>query len=90
MNDQDFRKLLEQLHHEIEQTKTVDAHGRELLRDLNSDIRELLERTEKSPIQSRPVTVQRLEDSISHLEATHPNLTTLLSKLLATLSNSGI
>jgi hypothetical protein len=90
MNDPDLRKLLEQLHHEIEQTKTVDARGRELLSDLGTDIRELLERSENSPLQPRPTTIRRMEDSISYLEVTHPTLTTLLSKLLATLSNAGI
>jgi hypothetical protein len=90
MNDPEFRNLLEQLHHEIEQTKTVDAHGRELLKDLGADIRELLERTEDSSLQPHPKTVRRLEDSISYLEVSHPTLTDLLSKLLSTLSNAGI
>ena len=90
MNDPELRKLLEQLHTEIEQTNTVDDHGRELLRDLNADIRELLDRSEHAPLRPRSATVQRLEESISHLEITHPTLTGMLSKLLATLSNAGI
>ena len=90
MNDPELRKLLEQLHAEIEQTHTVDDHAQELLRHLNADIRELLDRSEHAPLRPRPSTVRRMEESISHLEVTHPTLTGMLSKLLATLSNSGI
>ncbi len=90
MNDPELRKLLEQLHTEIEQTHTVDDRARDLLRDLNGDIRELLDRSEHASLRPRASTVRRLEESINQLEVTHPTLTGMLSKLLATLSNAGI
>jgi len=87
MEKQEFRRLLEQLHHEIEQADSVDEKGRELLNALQVDIHELLERTEG---QHAPPIQQRLEAAIAHLEVEHPALTTALSQLLASLSNAGI
>jgi hypothetical protein len=90
MDDKELRELLEHLHGEIEHTKTVDDKGQELLRDLNTDIRDLLERSEADRAQSHPSIIQRLDDSIDYLQVTHPSLSILLSKLLETLSNAGI
>jgi hypothetical protein len=90
MDEQELRKLLEQLHNEIEQTQTVDEKGRELLQDLGSDIRELLARSGQDNIEARPSMLKRMEDSVSYLEVTHPTLTNTLSKILESLSNAGI
>jgi hypothetical protein len=88
MENQDLRNLLEQLHGEIEQTESVDEKGRELLRDLATDIGELLARSEGGKTQTS--ILERLEDSISYLEVTHPTLTQTLTRVLETLSNAGI
>ena len=90
MDDQELRKLIEQLHAEIQNTHTVDEKGQKLLHHLESDIRELLDRTGENAVQVHPSTIQRMEEGLSHFEATHPALTTLLSRLLDSLSNAGI
>jgi hypothetical protein len=90
MDNQELRKLLDQLHHEIKNTQAVDEKGSKLLRDLDGDINELLERSEENSVQVQLSIVQRLESALSHFEVTHPNLTTLISKLLDSLSNAGI
>ena len=90
MEENELRKLLEKLHQEIEDADTVDDKGRELLQELQSDIRELLERSSRNSDKPASLMSQRLEDSISHLELTHPTLTATLSQLLAVLSNAGI
>jgi hypothetical protein len=91
MDDQELRKLLEQLHVEIEHTQTIDKDGSQLLRHLEADINELIKRSESGPLlQAHPSTLQRLEDSIDYFEVSHPTLTSQLSKLLSILSNSGI
>jgi len=46
MDDEALRKLIEQLHAEIQNTHTVDKKGQELLTKLEADIQELLDRTE--------------------------------------------
>jgi chromosome segregation ATPase len=86
----EIRKLLEQLHHEIEHTQNVDDKGQELLRGTSADIRELLERSGSDSLTPHPSTIQRLEETIDHLEATHPDLTGSLSELLNIISNAGI
>lgn len=90
MEKQEFRTLLEQLRHEIEHADTVDEKGRELLSGLQSDIHELLERSEVPQAQSASSTVLRLEETIAHLEIDHPTLTAALEQLLSALSNAGI
>lgn len=92
MDDQELRNLLEKLHKEIERTPAMDEKGQQLLSDLGTDIRSLLDRSQsqQNVQQPHPTTVQRIEETIDYLEVTHPNLTTMLSELLATLTNSGI
>ena len=90
MNDQELCQLLEKVHDEIEATQSVDAKERELLQDLETDIRALLERCESEQVQSRPLTVRRLEDAIEYLAVNHPTLTSMLSNMSAILSNAGV
>lgn len=88
MTNQEIDKLLEQLNKEIEGIQPDDAKGQELLRELSTDIRELLERAEsKQPATSM---MDRIETSIDHFEVTHPELTAALSSLFSILSNAGI
>lgn len=88
MDNNELRTMLEQLHGEIEHTESIDEKGRELLRELGDDIRELLARTDGE--QAQPSVLKRLEDSIGYLEVTHPTLTGTLSRILESLSNAGI
>ena len=90
MDDQELRKLIEQLHAEIQNTHEVDEKGQKLLLHLESDIRDLLDRIGEDAVPIHPSTIQRLEEGLSHFEVTHPALTELLSRLLETLSNAGI
>jgi Domain of unknown function (DUF4404) len=90
MEDPELNKLLEQLHHEIEHTSNVGDKEKTLLRELSGDIRKLLDRSDEEPKQPLPIKVETLEESIGLLEITHPTLTSLMSRLLAILSNAGI
>ena len=90
MNDQELCQLLEKLQGEIEAAQTVDEKERELLRELDADIRALLERCEAEDIQSHPLTVRRMEDAIEYLAVNHPTLTAMLSSMSTILSNAGI
>jgi hypothetical protein len=87
MNTPEFRMLLEQLRRELETADQVDEKGRELLRALDSDIHALLERSENA---SLPATLSRLDEAIAHFELEHPQLTSALSQMFASLSNAGI
>lgn len=90
MSDENLRKLLEQLHDELERTESVDEKGDELLRHLNADIENWLRRSEKGQGPSDESMFERLEDAIDHFEVTHPTLTTMLSEMMRILSNAGI
>jgi dsDNA-specific endonuclease/ATPase MutS2 len=90
MENKELDKLLHQLHDEIQKTRSIDDKGSELLRDLDGDIRTLLERSQESPLQLHPSSAQRLELAVTQFEITHPDLTTLISSLLDSLSSAGI
>jgi len=90
MSDPELRKLIEQLHAEIQKTHAVDGKGKKLLAQLESDIRELLDQAEKNSVHVPPSTLLRLEQGLDHFEAAHPELTTLLSRFLESLSNAGV
>ena len=90
MSDENLRKLLEQLHDELERAESMDEKGDELLRHLNADIQNLLKRSEKGKAQSDEPVLERLQDAIDHFEVTHPTLTTMLSEMMTILSNAGI
>ncbi len=90
MAENDSRKLLQQLHDEINNLKTVDDSSTELLRDIDGDIRTLLERSGEQPMSVHPTMIGRMEDAVDQFEVTHPDLTALISKVLDSLSIAGI
>jgi uncharacterized protein DUF4404 len=90
MTDKDLRKLLEKVQGEIEQTQTMDERGRKLLRNLDGDIRKLLERSGETEMHGDASVLEQLQDTIDHMEVTHPDLTMMLSELMTILSNAGI
>jgi Domain of unknown function (DUF4404) len=90
MDNKVDRNLLQELHKEINSTQAVDDKGMELLRDLDEDIHALLERSQENSLDLHPSIVQRMEATLNHFEVTHPNLTTMISKILSGLSNAGI
>ncbi len=88
MPDKNLTELLEQLRGELDNTKAVDEKGRELLRGLNADIEEFLNRSDD--VESDDSLLERLQESVDYFEATHPRLTTALSQMLNILNNAGI
>jgi len=88
MSERSLHTLLEQLQGELKQSGNVDAQGREMLRGLEREIHQFLERSEGETV--RPAFLRGLEDSIQHFEVSHPALTRVLSEMLNTLNNAGI
>lgn len=87
MEEKDLNSLLRQLRAELTNARTMDEQGRELLRDLDKDIRAFLEKSEDDSDDS---LLERVQDSIDYFETTHPRLTTALSQILNALNNAGI
>ena len=90
MTDDKLSKLLEELHTELDSTEAVDEKGRELLRALNADIEELLDRSEVGQADDDDTLLERWQEYIDHFEVTHPTLTAALSHLMTALNNAGI
>jgi len=90
MSDENLRKLLEQLHDELERTESVDEKGDELLSHLDADINNLLKRAGRGKTPADESVLERMQDAIDHFEVTHPTLTTMLSDMMRILSNAGI
>ena len=88
MTDKKLTKLLEELHITLDATEAVDEKGRELLRALNEDIKELLERSDDA--QSDDSLLGRMQETMTYFERSHPEMASALSNLLTTLSNAGI
>ncbi len=89
MDNKKLRKQLEQLRDEIDRAKNVDDKGKELLLRTKADINSLLSQQNRESL-SHPETTSRLEETIAHLEATHPQLALMMTDLLDILSNAGI
>lgn len=88
MTDKKLTKLLEELHITLDATEAVDEKGRELLRALNADINELLERSDDTSADDS--LLGRMQETMTYFERTHPEMASALSNLLTTLSNAGI
>jgi hypothetical protein len=87
MTDQPLRDLLGKLHDELQRIESVDEKGRDLLRDLDADIRALLERSGEAESDS---IMKSLQSAMDHFEITHPKLTMALSEMMTALNNAGI
>jgi hypothetical protein len=84
MNNQELTELLRKLHDELDDIKDVDEKSLQLLRDLEKDIDDVLERSDPDSV------VERIRNAIREFEVTHPSLTAMLSEISNILSNAGI
>jgi hypothetical protein len=89
MTDKKLTKLLEELHTTLDATEAVDEKGRDLLRALNADIQELLERSENEGSNDDSL-LERLQETIDYFQTTHPTLASAVSNMMTSLSNAGI
>ena len=90
MPDNNLRTLLEGLHDELHNTESVDEKGRALLRELDADIRNLLQRSGEKLSQTDDTILRHIQSAMDHFEITHPKLTMALSEMIKSLNNAGI
>ena len=81
-----LRDLLESLHAELRRTDAVDDSSRELLREVDGDIRQALERAGEHPDS----LTARLRETVERFEGTHPALTEAVTRVLDALVQMGI
>lgn len=87
MAEQELRTLLDQLRGELDQVDKLDESERDLLRSLATDIEN---RLDPEIEDDTPPLVNGLQRAIERFEASHPDLTKLLSDAVTALSNAGI
>jgi hypothetical protein len=86
MTEKSLQELLDELHSQIETARAVSPEELNRLRDLEADIRSLLERNGAA----QPSLLHQLEERIAAFEVSHPVLAAALSEVAAILSNAGI
>ncbi len=90
MDDRNLRDILERLRKEIENIGNLDETGKQLAGKIVEDIDALLNREGNIVSAPRSSITQRLEETVSHIEESHPELALTLSEFLNILSNAGI
>ena len=89
MNNEQLRAQLEQLHAELKQASTLGPHQREKLQARANEIEQLLKREEIKPHHYRGLREQFSED-VAELEASHPQITLLMRRMIDSLAYLGI
>jgi L-rhamnose isomerase len=89
MDNEQLRAQLEQLHAELQQASALDPHQREQLQARANEIEQLLKREEIKPHHYRSLGEQFSED-VAELEASHPQITLLMRRVIDSLSYLGI
>jgi len=85
-----LRENLERLHQELASSESIDAASRGLLVDVLHDIEAVLERDESEAAGEGESLIDRLRETTSRFEETHPALTELVGRIADLLSRLGI
>ena len=85
-----LREDLELLHQELARSDSVDAESRGLLIDVLHDIEAVLEHSEPETAGADESLIDRLRETTSHFEKSHPTLTELVGRIADLLSRLGI
>lgn len=88
MEKQKLQELLEQLHKELEQTRTVDESTGEVLGKLKEDIGRLVHE-DVSIEEEQEGLSERLDDALGHFEEDHPKLSMAIQHVLDSLARMG-
>jgi len=90
MDKQQLHTRLEELHAALEQTDSLDAAERATLLRLRGDIEALLSGREDATAQHYKGLAERLREDVEQLEASHPQATLLMGRVIDALANIGI
>jgi phosphoglycerate-specific signal transduction histidine kinase len=89
MNHQQLRSDLRKLHSELRAIESLDENEQQLLRQLESDIEELLARDDDN-LKPDEDSHQRLSQALAQVEASHPRVTLLMRQMVDSLAYLGI
>ena len=90
MGQNELNESLVKLQGELKYVMQMDAASRDSLKKLDEDIHRILENSGEVPAEHHRNLRESLEDSFEYLEASHPTVTGLVSRLIKALSDMGI
>lgn len=90
MSDNETTNLLNELHAKLQDAKSISENDRQLLTQLSADIESLLARSERLAAEEHRSVIERLQDSITRFEVTHPDLTNVMARVSQFLADRGI
>jgi len=88
MEKRKLQELLEQLHEELEQTRTVDESTGEVLGKLKEDIGRLVHEDVSIEDEKEGLS-ESLDDALGHFEQDHPKLSMAIQHVLDSLARMG-
>ena len=89
MNNEQLRTQLEQLQAELQQADVIDPRQRAVLQARANEIEQLLKRDEIKPHHYTGLGA-RLSEDVAELEASHPQITLLMRRVIDSLAYLGI
>jgi Domain of unknown function (DUF4404) len=90
MNKVELHQQLELLHEQLQQIDSVDERGQQLLQTLMSDIEKLINAAERDREDVSDRLGEGLKDGIELFEASHPQATMLMARVIDALHKMGI
>lgn len=90
MHEREITGLLNELHAKLRTAKAVSERDRELLTRLSVDIESLLDRPGALVAENHRSVIDRLQESITRFEVSHPDLTNVMARVSKVLADMGI
>ena len=90
MDPTSVHPLLEKLHRELENAKSLDENSRELLLQVKQDIQQALQGAAPADAEQRQRLSQTLRESAREFEATHPTLVAAAEQVVDALGRMGL
>ncbi|EKD27065.1 MAG: hypothetical protein ACD_79C00896G0001 [uncultured bacterium] len=89
MKNTKLQKMLNHLHDELKNYDNTDPNIEELLLTVNSDIKDLLNNENKKTSYYNTI-MKKFNRHLEQFEGTHPEITSILSRIIDELNNMGI
>ena len=89
MDRQQFHEKLKLLHHELDQAELPESNQREILKNVASEIQDMLGRQEEG-IEHNLGLTERLKEAVAQIEASHPEATLRMRQVIDQLAYMGI
>ncbi len=84
MSDQELRRTLKELRHELAEVGDVDEDLEELLAEIRADIEAVMDRSAPHSLGDR------LSDAVEQFEVTHPRLAAAMGAVIDQLASIGV